>query len=143
VTRPEWPFWYSPDVPLGSAVRYVASLSSRFNWVGIYLLKGKFLELGPFIGKSSDHQRIPIGKGVCGSAVSENKDQNIPDVSSHSNYLACSIETKSELVILIRDKQGQILGQIDIDSHVGNAFGPEEEQAVRKVAQELGELWPE
>jgi L-methionine (R)-S-oxide reductase len=142
-----FPVWYNPASPLGSAVRYIASLSPKFNWTGIYVLKGKTLELGPFIGAATEHTRIPVGKGICGLAVAENRDQNVPDVHSAKNYLACSLETKSELVVLIRDSQGpnpdQILGQIDIDSHSPNAFGPEEEAAVRKVAQELGELWPE
>lgn len=136
------PVWYQPEAPLGSAVRHVASLSGKFNWVGIYLLKGKFLELGPYIGKKTDHTRIAIGKGVCGTAVKEDRDQNVPDVHGVENYLACSLETQSELVVLIRDGKGGVLGQIDIDSHTTNAFGPEEERAVRKVADELGELWP-
>jgi GAF domain-containing protein len=139
---PDWPVWYQPEAPLGSAVRYVAALSPRFNWVGIYVLKGKFLELGPFIGAPTDHKRIAVGQGVCGTAVAENADQNIPDVHAHENYLACSLETRSELVVLIRDGKGKILGQIDIDSHTPAAFGGEEEKAVREVAQQLGELWP-
>jgi GAF domain-containing protein len=140
---PNWPAWYQPESPLGSAVRYVAGLSPKFDWVGIYVLKGKHLELGPFIGAPSEHTRIPVGKGVCGAAVAENADQNIPDVHAHQNYLACSLETRSELVVLVRDPQGGILGQIDIDSHTPAAFGREEESAVRQVARELGELWPE
>lgn len=140
---PNWPVWYHPDAPLGSAVRYIASLSPKFHWVGIYELKGKSLELGPFIGAPTEHTRIPVGKGVCGTAVLENVDQNVPDVSSLENYLACNLETQSELVILIRNHAGKILGQIDIDSHIRNAFGPEEESLVRQVAKELGELWPE
>lgn len=139
---PDWPVWYQPESPLGSAVRYVAGLSPKFNWVGIYVLKGKILELGPYIGAATDHKKIPVGRGVCGTAVAENADQNIPDVHSHENYLACSLETQSELVVLIRDKKGSILGQIDIDSHSRAAFGPDEEKAVRQVALELGELWP-
>ncbi len=140
--QPHWPVWFFPDSPLGSAVRYVASLSSRFNWVGIYLLKEETLELGPFLGSPSEHVRIPVGQGICGIAVSENCDQNIPQVKSHPHYLACNTETESELVVLIRDKEGKILGQIDIDSNTENAFGPDEEKAVRQVAKELGELWP-
>jgi L-methionine (R)-S-oxide reductase len=128
---------------MGSAVRYVAGLSPKFNWVGVYILKGKALELGPYIGAATTHTRIPVGRGVCGTAVAENADQNIPDVQAHENYLACSLETQSELVILIRDKKGKILGQIDIDSHSRAAFGETEEGAVRQVAMELGELWPE
>lgn len=138
---PDLPVWYQPEAPLGSAVRYVASLSSKFNWVGVYVLKGKTLVLGPYLGAPSEHTRIPVGKGVCGTAVAENADQNVPDVRARANYLSCSLETRSELVVLIRDKAGKILGQIDIDSHEVGAFGPDEESAVRRVAGELGELW--
>jgi L-methionine (R)-S-oxide reductase len=138
----EFPVWYNPLTPLGSAVHYVASLSPRFNWVGIYELKGKYLELGPYIGAPSEHSKIPVGQGVCGTAVAENADQNVADVRARANYLACSLETRSELVVLVRDHKGKILGQIDIDSHTPNAFGPAEEDAVKKVANELGELWP-
>lgn len=136
------PVWYQPEAPLGSAVRYVASLSPHFNWTGIYILKGDQLEAGPYIGAATDHTIIPVGRGVCGTAVAQNADQNVPDVSASENYLACSLETKSELVVLIRDGQGKILGQIDIDSHTTAAFGASEEAAVKRVAQELGELWP-
>ena len=135
------PVWFNPQSALGSAVHYVASLSPKFNWVGIYVLKGKVLELGPYIGAKSEHTRIAVGKGVCGTAVAENVDQNVADVRALENYLACSLETRSELVVLVRDRKGKILGQIDIDSHTPDAFGPDEEKAVKKVAQELGELW--
>jgi L-methionine (R)-S-oxide reductase len=140
---PDWPVWYDPTSPLGSAVRYIAALSPRFNWVGIYELRGKYLELGPFIGAPTDHKKIKVGEGVCGTAVAEDADQNVPDVRSRKNYLSCSLDTRSELVVLVRNRAGKILGQIDIDSHTLNAFGPDEEQAVKKVAGELGEVWPE
>jgi GAF domain-containing protein len=129
---------------LGSAVRYVAGLSPKFNWVGIYVLKGKVLELGPYLGAATDHTRIPVGRGVCGTAVAENADQNVPDVRALTHYLSCSIETRSELVVLIHEggeSSGRILGQIDIDSHTLSAFGPDEERAVKQVALELGRLW--
>jgi GAF domain-containing protein len=128
---------------LESAVQKIAALSPSFNWVGIYILKGNHLELGPFIGAPTTHTRIAVGQGVCGTAVEKNSDLNIPDVSKSSNYLACSIETRSELVVLIRNSEDRILGQIDIDSHSLNAFGPQEEEAVREVAKELGKKWQE
>lgn len=136
------PLWYQPEAPLGSAVRYIASLSPKFNWVGIYILKGNTLHLGPYLGAPTEHRRIPVGKGVCGTAVAEDRDQNIPDVTRAENYLACSTETQSELVVLIRDQEGKVLGQIDIDSHTLNAFDESEEAIVRKIACELGTLWP-
>jgi len=137
------PNWFDPLSPLGSAVRYVAGLSPRFNWVGIYVLDGETLELGPYIGAETEHTRIPVGVGVCGTAVSEGTDQNVPDVRSRENYLACSLETRSELVVLIRDPRGKILGQIDIDSHTPSAFGASEESQVQQVARELGARWPD
>lgn len=140
---PEWPVWYDPLSPLGSAVRYLSGLTPLFNWVGIYLLKGKFLELGPFLGADTPHKKIPVGTGVCGTAVALGRDMNVPDVGASDNYLACSLETRSELVVLIRDPSGKIVGQIDIDSHTPNAFSAELEERVGRVAKELGDLWPE
>jgi GAF domain-containing protein len=143
LSSPNLPVWYDPLSPMGSAVRHIAALSPLFNWVGIYVLKGKFLELGPYLGAETPHTRIPVGKGVCGTAVAEERDLNVPDVSKSDNYLACSLETRSELVVLIRDQSGEIVGQVDIDSHTTAAFSGELEAAVKKVAQELGDLWPE
>jgi GAF domain-containing protein len=136
------PAWYHASDILGSAVRHLTTISSRFNWVGIYLLKGDTLELGPFIGAPTDHTHIKVGVGVCGTAVARNEDLNVPDVHAVDNYLACSLETASELVVLIRDREGRTVGQIDIDSHSRGAFGPAEEAAVKQVARELGEWWP-
>ncbi|MBU6374727.1 MAG: GAF domain-containing protein [Bdellovibrionales bacterium] len=136
------PVWFQPEAPLGSAVRYIASLSPRFNWVGIYILRGKSLVLGPFIGEATEHKKIPVGTGICGTAVAENRDLNVPDVTQVKNYLSCSVATKSELVVLVRSLEGKILGQIDIDSHIPAAFGEQEESWVRQVARELGERWP-
>lgn len=142
VVSADQPVWFQPEAPLGSAVRHLASLSPRFDWVGIYVLRGKSLVLGPYIGAPTEHRKIPVGTGICGTAVAENRDLNVPDVTQVSNYLACSLATKSELVVLVRDPSGAILGQIDIDSHTSAAFGEQEESWVRQVARELGERWP-
>ncbi len=141
--RLHWPVWYDPLSPLGSAVRHVASLSPDFHWVGVYLLRGKKLVLGPFIGEDTEHRVIPVGQGVCGTAVAENADQIVPNVNERKNYLACSAKTCSEMVALIRDGRGSIVGQIDVDSHRINAFSEGLACAVQAVARELGELWPE
>lgn len=141
--RFQWPVWYDPLSPLGSAVRYVASLSPDFQWVGIYRLQGKRLVLGPFIGEDTGHRVIPVGRGVCGTAVAENADQIVPNVNERKNYLACSAMTRSEMVALVRDGKGRVVGQIDIDSHRLDAFPENLAGAVRTVARELGELWPE
>lgn len=138
-----FPVWYQPEAPLGSAVKYIASLSPKFNWVGIYVLRGKWLELGPYIGAGIEHARIPVGRGIRGTAIALDADQNVADVAEAGSDPARGPETRSELVVLIRDRSQRVVGQVDIDSHTRNAFGSEEREAVRRVANELGELWPE
>ena len=135
--------WSNTWSSLEDAVRDVRGISQKFHWVGVYLLNDNVLELGPFIGAPTEHTRIPVGTGVCGTAVAEDRDLNIPDVKAHSNYLACSAETKSEFVALIRHPDGKVVGQIDIDSHEAAAFGPAEETAVKAIAQRLGQVWDE
>src|SRR5215510_4395422 len=91
------------EVVLEAAVRGAHQISPRFDWTGIYeLFPDNVLRLGPFIGSPTDHVFIGVGTGVCGTAVAEKRNLNIPDVRKISNYLACSTETRSELVILIR-----------------------------------------
>ena len=101
-----------------------------------YLLPG-FDDLAT--GRETDHTRIPVGVGVCGTAVASKQDQNVPDVRAIENYLACNVWTRSELVVLIR-RGSLILGQIDIDSDVPDPFTPDEEAAVRRVADALAIL---
>jgi GAF domain-containing protein len=81
-----------------------------------------------------------VGKGVCGSAVAEGRDKNVPDVSKEPNYLACSSSTRSELVVLIRNGE-QIFAQIDIDSHEVDAFDSRTEGEVKKVADWLARAY--
>ncbi|MCC7126324.1 MAG: GAF domain-containing protein [Acidobacteria bacterium] len=128
---------------LTETVEALAAASPKFNWTGIYLLNGDTLELGPFVGAPTEHTRIKVGVGVCGTAVARDANMNVPDVAASDNYLACSIETKSELVVLIRDPQGVVVGQIDIDSHEVAAFGPVEEKLVEDAAAALGQRWNE
>jgi GAF domain-containing protein len=97
------------------------------------------LVLEAHAGRDTDHTRIPVGKGVCGTAVSTGRDQNVPDVRAVENYLACNTWTRSELVVLIR-RGDRILGQIDVDSDEPDPFTPEEEAEVRRVADALAVL---
>jgi len=126
---------------LETAVRLVHESCDRFHWTGIYeLYPDGMLRLGPFIGAPTDHVFIGVGEGVCGTAVKEQKNQNIPDVTKVQNYLACSTETRSELVVLIRS--GNVIhGQIDIDSHEVAAFEGGIENAVQEVADYLAQLY--
>ena len=110
-----------------------------YTSVYLYMLHGNELVLEAFSGRETDHTRIPVGVGVCGTAVASKQDQNVPDVRALENYLACNAWTRSELVVLIR-RGSLILGQIDIDSDVPDPFSPDEEAAVRKVADALAVL---
>jgi len=125
------------DAVLEAAVEGVHQLDARFHWTGIYELFADYvLRLGPFIGAPTEHCFIGVGKGVCGSAVAEKRNMNIPDVSRHTNYLACSSETRSELVVLIRT--GDVIhAQIDIDSHDLAAFDDDAVAKVQTVADWL------
>jgi GAF domain-containing protein len=112
-----------------------------FDWVGFYMLAQeachKVLLLVPYVGAPTPHVKIPLDQGVCGAAVSEGKTIVVDDVNADPRYLACSIQTKSEIVAPIRVR-GQIVGEIDIDSHTHAAFGPEERQLVERCAELMG-----
>jgi GAF domain-containing protein len=127
---------------LDTAVAGLHQGDDRFNWTGIYELDGQTLRLGPFRGTPTEHTEIPVGKGVCGTAVAESRDLNIPDVRATSNYLACSARTRSELVVLIRDGE-RIFAQIDIDSHRVNAFDLSATRKVEQVAAWLSRAYAE
>lgn len=111
----------------------------HYHWVGLYLMRDGALELGPYVGKPTDHTQIAVGVGVCGTAVATGQNQIIADVTQLENYLACSVETRSEIVVLIRDPadQNRILGQIDIDSDAPNAFNKDDEAFLEQVAEIL------
>jgi len=121
---------------LDFAVRTLKEQHERYDWVGIYLLDGDTLVLHNYIGKPTEHIRIPVGVGVCGVAVAEGANQIIADVTKLDNYLACSVGTRSEIVVLIR-RGSAILGQIDIDSDLENAFGWQDETLLARVAHLL------
>lgn len=117
----------------------IRAAGSPYTSVYLYMLQGPELVLEAFAGRVTDHTRIPVGKGVCGTAVATGEDQNIGDVQAVGNYLACNLETRSELVVLIQ-RGATILGQIDVDSDVPNPFTPAEHAETRKVADALAVL---
>jgi L-methionine (R)-S-oxide reductase len=121
------------------AAAKIRAAGSPYTGVYLYMLHGDMLVLEASDGRPTDHTEIPVGEGMCGRAVAERRDLNIPDVSQAEGYLACSIETKSELVVLIR-RHDEILGQIDIDSDVRDPFTETEQQAVTEVADALAVL---
>ena len=126
---------------LEAAVRGVHQLDAHFHWTGIYeLFPDNVLRLGPFVGAPTEHVFIGVGRGVCGTAVAEKRNMNIPDVSRTPNYLACSSDTRSELVVLIR-RGDTIYAQIDIDSHELAAFDEPVAADVERVADWLSDLY--
>jgi GAF domain-containing protein len=128
------------DALLRRAVRKIKTSDDKYDWVGVYLLDPEKNELWlhNYVGSPTEHARIAVGQGVCGTAVEQKANQNVPDVTKVTNYLACSNATKSELVVLIRAGD-EIFGQIDIDSHKAAAFSKDDEGAVQAVADKLAE----
>src|SRR5262245_5219296 len=126
---------------LAAAVRLLHESHPRFDWTGIYeLFPDNVLRLGPFVGAPTDHVFIAVGRGVCGTAVAERRNINVPDVSKATNYLACSTATKSELVVLIRSGE-RIFAQIDIDSHEIDAFDGAAVAQVERLADWLASAY--
>ena len=124
---------------LRTAAEKIRAAGAPYTSVYMYMLHGDELVLEAFAGRETDHVRIPVGQGVCGTAVATGEDQNVPDVRAISNYIACNAWTRSELVVLIR-RGATILGQIDVDSDESDPFAPEEEAEVKKVADALAVL---
>lgn len=117
---------------LQETVRRLSSRMSGWDWVGIYLLVDDLLILGPYTGQPTEHISIPIGVGVFGTAVAQGTNITIDDVRSTKNYLACSLNTGSELVVLIRDG-GEVVGQFDIDSDRVGAFRRQDEVLLERL----------
>lgn len=108
---------------------------SYYNWVGIYIVNDNNLILGPWNGPdATEHTKIPIGDGICGSAAQTGKTEIIDDVKSDERYLSCFISTKSEIVIPIK-KDDRVVGEIDIDSDQKQAFKEEDRIFLEKIAK--------
>jgi GAF domain-containing protein len=113
----------------------------NYNWVGIYLVEGEDLVLKHFLGKPTEHTKIKVGHGICGAAVVDEQTIIVDDVASDDRYIACSAETKSEIVIPIWSSD-RIIGEIDIDSDIPCAFDSEDQRMLEMVADIIGDLIP-
>jgi len=112
----------------------------KYNWVGFYMLEkvgGDMLILGPFKGSMTPHTRIPLNQGICGAAASTGETVIVDDVNADSRYLACSVETKSEIVVPVF-VTGNVVGELDIDSHFRAAFASEDKKLCEHAANLLG-----
>ena len=112
-----------------------------FNWTGFYFKNGdkEELILGPYVGAPTDHTIIPYGKGICGQVAVSNETFVVPDVHEESNYLSCSIDTKAEIVVPIF-KNGENIGQIDIDSHTIDPFTKEDRELLEWLCNEVSKI---
>jgi len=115
----------------------------RYDWVGFYMVeKGKggnpdVLVLGPYIGAATSHKRIPLDQGICGAAASSGQTVVVDDVSKDPRYLACSVETRSEIVAPVYVKN-RVVGELDIDSHTPAAFSADDRRLVEHCAELVG-----
>ncbi|MBW7676775.1 MULTISPECIES: GAF domain-containing protein [Chryseobacterium] len=114
---------------------------SYFNWTGFYFKNGDKdeLKLGPYVGAETDHVIIPYGKGICGQVAVSNETFIVPDVHLQDNYLSCSIDTKAEIVVPIF-KNGENIGQIDIDSHTIDPFTKEDLELLEWLCNEVSKI---
>ena len=114
----------------------------HYDWVGFYILEKQnlLLNLGPYCGKPTDHTTIPVGKGVCGQVAESLKLKIVQDVTLENNYIACSLEVQSEIVVPIL-KNNQFVAEIDIDSHSPAPFSADDEKFLTAVCDLLSPLF--
>ena len=112
-----------------------------YDWVGFYFRNGEKEELilGPYAGEPTDHTIIPFGKGICGQVAVSNKNFVVPDVMAQDNYIACSIDVKAEIVVPLF-KNGENIGQIDIDSNTPDPFTDADERFLEWVNEQVAEI---
>jgi L-methionine (R)-S-oxide reductase len=117
-------------------VEIIPQRLSYYKWTGFYMLDpndSEILVLGPFRGAPTEHVRIPVSQGICGAAVTQNNTVIVDDVHSDPRYLACSLETRSEIVVPVR-ANGSVVGEIDIDSHDLAAFSVKDREFLEECA---------
>ena len=125
------------DDVLREVVDLLHDRCEHYSWVGIYLVEGDDLVLGPWKGpEATDHVRIPIGQGICGAAAASGQTEIVDDVNADPRYLACFPSTKSEIVVPIA-YEGKVVGEIDIDSDKPAAFGEEDREFLEEVAKRI------
>ena len=128
----------SDEEVLQSAVDALHEQVEHYSWVGIYLVDGDELVLGPWRGpQATEHERIPVGQGVCGAAAASGETEIVDDVDADPRYLACFPSTRSEIVVPIFH-EGRVVGEIDIDSDRPAAFGEADRATLERIALRIG-----
>lgn len=125
------------DSFLLESARLIQRLRPQYRWVGFYFLHEGKLHVGPYVGKPTPHTVIELNRGICGAAVAEERTIVVDDVKADPRYLACSLETKSEIVIPIRVK-GKIIGELDIDADRRAAFADDDRRLLEAAAEIIG-----
>ena len=127
----------SAEEKLRKTAKLLKEEVDHYNWVGFYLAEeSNSLILGPFSGEPTEHTEIDFGEGICGQAAEKEETFLIQDVSKEENYLSCSPEVDSEIVIPIFDND-KIIGEIDIDSHQISPFNIDDEKFLEEIADLL------
>jgi L-methionine (R)-S-oxide reductase len=125
----------SPKARLAALCEHLKARVPHYDWFGFYVARRseELLDLGPYAGEPTDHVLIPFGRGICGQAAASGETFLVDDVSAASNYLACSLKVKSEIVVPVFHG-GSLVGEIDIDSHAVAAFKTEDRSFLERLA---------
>jgi L-methionine (R)-S-oxide reductase len=122
-----------------AALKELEASDERFDWVGVYWVEGEDLVLGPFVGAPTEHIRITIPNGVCGSVAAAGATEVVPDVRARPGHIACDLKTRAEVVApIIVD--GAVIGVLDVDSNTLGAFDPATVQAIEGVASQIARM---
>lgn len=123
----------SEAVLLETVVELIDGFSDGFNWTGVYMMQGDHLEVGPYIGPETEHVRIELNRGICGAAASQKATVTVDDVQSDPRFIACSLSTRSEIVVPLMDGD-TVLGEIDIDSNQPAFFTDQDKLMLEEIA---------
>jgi GAF domain-containing protein len=125
----------SETAVLEKAARMIDDFADGYNWTGFYMMRGDHLEVGPYIGPTTEHTRIELNHGICGAAATQKKTVAVDDVQADPRFLACSLSTRSEIVVPLMDGD-ECFGEIDIDSNQP-AFFTDADQAMLEAIAEV------
>jgi L-methionine (R)-S-oxide reductase len=118
---------------LKTAAELIDAFSEGYNWTGFYMKRGDVLEIGPYVGPPTPHTTIELNRGICGTAATQKKTIVVDDVNADPRFLACSVNTRSEIVVPLMDAD-RCLGEIDIDSNQSAFFGEQDRQMLEEIA---------